>query len=275
MSSPLRSKHTAGIWFWLNWILTAAASFLVSFLFWNWLLVAKLGADLKTPGHAIAWIVAIFGTWLVILIPLMARKEKVMGHMDRQDESTVSWWLVWIALAIGSFFLAVWFWTPFIRDRFGSVKNPGVSLVWIVAVFGTWLVALIPLMVFMYCKVDQAYEEARIRREMRAEKFKDPVKIKAVFVEESRRRLSKALVEKLKRAPQTIKEGHLITAILKDGRKVENVFIASGKELLGIYDQEELTFEAEDITDFELTDLTHPPEFTQKTWLRLDGNGVT
>ena len=286
MATKLRSNNLEGIWFWLKWILLAIGGFTVSLLFWNWLLLDRLNANMNNPQVAIGWMVAVFGTWFVTLIPLMKKKETVMGHMDKQDESTVTWWLIWISLTIGSFFLAVWFWTPFIAARFGSIKNPTTAILWIIAVFGSWLVALTPLMILMYRKVDKAYEDARIRRELRAEKFsaegrirlqyggKDPVKIEAVFIEESKRQLSKHLTEKLKNVPQTIKGGHLVTAVLKDGRKIENVFIARRKELLGIYDQQELTFEPDDIINFELTDLTHPPDFTQKTWLRLDGNSA-
>jgi len=124
----------------------------------------------------------------------------------------------------------------------------------------------------MYWKVDKAYEDARIIREKKAEKFKDPIKIKAVFVKQSARKLPRAISKKLKNVPRTIRDGHLVTAILKDGRKMENVFIARSKELLGIYDQTELTFEGADLVDVEPTDIAHPPDFTQKIWLRLDGN---
>jgi hypothetical protein len=194
--------------------------------------------------------------------------------MDKQDESTVIWWLIWISLTIGSFFLAVWFWTPFIAERFGSIKNPHVTLVWIVAVFGSWLAALIPLMILMYWKVDKAYEDARIGREMRREKFKDKVKIKAVLIPESKRIVSKLIVERLKKIPHTIKGGHLITAVLKDGRRFENVFVSGRKEVLGIYGLDEMPFEAKDVVDFEPADLTRPPDFTQKAWLRLDGDSA-
>lgn len=274
MASPLKSNNAAGIWFWLRWILTTIGGFLVSFAFWNWLLFTKLGADFKNPGVAIAWLTAVFGSWFVILIPLMAKKEKVMGHMDKQDESTVTWWLIWISMTIGSFFVAVWFWTPFIAEHFGPIRNPGVSLIWIVAVFGSWLVALIPLMIFMYSKVDKAYEDARIRREGRREKFKDTVKIKAVLIPESKRKIPAELTERLKQERETIKGGHLVNLVLKDGRKIENAFVTGRKELLGLYDQDELTFEGNDIASLELADLTHPPDFTQKRWLRLDGNSA-
>ena len=274
MATKLKSNNLAGIWFWLKWIIVAIGGFTGSLFFWNWLLLDRLKANFNNPQVAIGWMVAVFGTWFVTLIPLMKKKETVMGHMDKQDESTVTWWLIWISLTIGSFFLAVWFWTPFIASHFGSIKNPTTSLLWIIAVFGSWLVILIPLMIFMYQKVDKAYEDARIRRESRTQKFSDPVKIKALYVDESKRQLPKALSEKLKNVPQTIKGGHLITAILKNGRKIENVFIARRKEILGLYDAETLSFDPEDIANFELTDLTHPPDFTQKIWLRLDGNSA-
>ena len=274
MATKLKSNNLAGIWFWLKWIALAIGGFTVSVLFWNWLLLDLLGADFKSPHVAISWMAAVFGTWFVILIPLMKKKEKVMGHMDKQDETTVTWWLIWITLTIGSFFAAVWFWTPFIASRFGPIRIPTNALLWLIAVFGTWLVALIPLMIIMYYKVDKAYEDARIRREVRAQKFQDPVKLRAVFVDESNRELSKDVARKLKKVPQTIRGGHLITAILRDGRRIENVFVARGKELLGVYDQGELTFKGQDIVDFESTDLTHPPDFTEKIWLRLDGNSA-
>ncbi len=276
MATKLRSNNIAGIWFWLKWILVAIGGFTGSLLFWNWLLLDRLKADFKNPQIAIAWMVAVFGTWFVTLIPLMKKKETVMGHMDKQDESTVTWWLVWISLTIGSFFVSVWFWTPFIAAHFGPVRNHTNSILWIIAVFGSWLVALIPLMIFMYYKVDKAYEDARINRELKAEKrkFQDPVKIKALYIEPNKRKLRLDVTEKLKKIPRTIKSGYLVTASLKDGRKVEHVFISDQKELLGVYDQQDLTFDAQDIVDLEATDLTHPPDFTQKIWLRLDGNSA-
>ncbi|MBI1978294.1 MAG: hypothetical protein HYS55_06035 [Candidatus Omnitrophica bacterium] len=297
MGSKLRSNNAAGIWFWFKWILLAIGSFTASVLFWNWLLLSQLKWDFKNPQAAIGWMVAVFGTWFIALIPLMKKKETVMGHMDKQDESTITWWLVWMSLTIGSFFAAVWFWTPFIAKHFGSIKTPANTMLWVVFVFGSWLVALIPLMTLMYWKVDKAYEDARIRRELRAEKFfrlsqrtdpssggegrirlqsggKDTVKIKAIYIAEEKRRIPKLISERLKKTPETVKGGHLGTAVLKDGRKVENVFISRRKEILGIYDQEELTFQANEIADFVPANLTQPPDFTQKTWLRLDGNSA-
>jgi len=186
--------------------------------------------------------------------------------------STIFWWLMWIVASIGSFFLAVWFWTPFIADHFGSIQNTGVTFIWIVAVFGTWLVALLPLMILMYWKVDKAYEDVRLRREAKQNtaKQENPYRIKSVPVEEVKRIIPKDLRNRLKKIPQTIRGGHLMTAILNDGRRIENVFIARKKVLLGVYNQQELTFQANDIIRLEPTNLENPPDFTQKGWLKFD-----
>src|SRR5205823_2536522 len=85
---------------------------------------------------------------------------------------TIFWWVVWITLTIASFFLAAAFWTPVIASKFGSIRETRTSVIWIVAVFGTWMAALVPLIIVMYSKVDKAYEDARLRREKAALRFK-------------------------------------------------------------------------------------------------------
>jgi hypothetical protein len=117
----------------------------------------------------------------------------------------------------------------------------------------------------MYQKVDKAYEDARIRRETAAQKFR------SLNIDRERRLLNPALRQKLRNAPETIQGGHLVNARLKDGREIPNLFIAGGEEILGIYDQENLPFEASEIFDIEQVDMTHPPFFTPTKWLRLDG----
>ncbi|PIQ87014.1 MAG: hypothetical protein COV74_02395 [Candidatus Omnitrophica bacterium CG11_big_fil_rev_8_21_14_0_20_45_26] len=276
MAQKLQTKNLQGIWFWLKWITIAIAGFTASIAFWNWLLLKRLGADVTEPRVTICWFIAVFGSWFLILTVLMKKKEKVMGHMDKQDEATVSWWLIWIGLTIGTFFLSVWFWTPFIAEHFGSIKESPNSIIWVIAVFGTWLIALTPLMIFMYQKVDYAYERARAMRQQKADlpRLDDPVKIRSILVDEKKRRIPEVLTEQLKKVPPTIKGGHLVTAILKDGRRIENVFIAKRKEILGLYDAQELLFDPQDIVSMIPANLDHPPDFTEKVWLRLDGNSA-
>ena len=89
----------------------------------------------------------------------------------QKSSQSVLWWVLWIVGTIAAFFIAAWIWTPLIARRFGSVQNTKTAIIWIGAVFGTWMVFLLPMIVVMYQKVDKAYEDARIRREKSAARF--------------------------------------------------------------------------------------------------------
>lgn len=194
-----------------------------------------------------------------------------------RSRSTVLWWIGWMLLAIGSFFVACFFWTPFIAEHVGSVKQEGVTILWVTAVFGTWMIFLLPLIVVMYRKVDKAYEDARIRRELAQiekagrEKESAPPSFRIQWVDPERRLLAGKLQAKVRRFPKAIRGGHLVTALLPDGRRVEHVYIADGKEVLGVYGLERLNFEIRDIVDLEPTDLHRLPDYQEEEWLRLDG----
>ena len=188
-----------------------------------------------------------------------------MAQNANKKDRTVLWWVLWITATILSFFAAHAFWTPWIAARFGSIRESSTALIWVAAVFGTWLVILVPLIVVMYQKVDKAYEDARIRRENAANRFR------SVYVDKERRLLPFPVREKLKGTPETIRGGHLVNARLKDGREISNLFIAGGEEILGIYDREDMPFEASEILDVEQVDMAKPPFFTPNKWLRLDG----
>ncbi len=183
----------------------------------------------------------------------------------KSGSQTVFWWIGWIVLTILSFFAAVAIWTPVISQRFGSIHQTRTAVLWVTAVFGTWMVILIPLMIVMYQKVDKAYEDARLRRENAQKRFR------SLLIEKSKRIVPNEVSEKLHSIQETIAGGHLVTAVLKDGRRIANVFITNRKEILGIYDASEMTFEGKDIVSVEITDMTHPPHFSLPQWLRLDG----
>ena len=183
---------------------------------------------------------------------------------NKKENQSVGWWIGWIVLTIGSFFVAAFFWTPVIAKHVGSVRETKASILWVAAVFGSWLIALIPLIIFMYRKVDKAYEDARLRREKMAGRFQ------STLIEKSKRTLSGGLSSKLKTWPETIPGGHLVNAVLKDGRRIPSVFVVEGKEILGIYNAKELNFEGKDISDLEPADLSKT-SFLAVNWLRLDG----
>lgn len=188
---------------------------------------------------------------------------------------TVAWWLGWIAATILSFFVSCFFWTRVIADHLGPIDKPGVTVWWLVAVFGSWIALLVPLIIVMYGKVDKTYEDARLKREAGTyQAVKAHLGVRCVSVDAERRQLKKELSEKLRRAPETLKRGHLVTAVLKSGRRVENVFVLDRKEILGLYGAEGLDFKTEDIADIVPVSPAAPlPDFKPERWLRLDGVG--
>ncbi|MDP3919991.1 MAG: hypothetical protein Q8R76_04195 [Candidatus Omnitrophota bacterium] len=189
----------------------------------------------------------------------MATKPKTTGTQ------TVFWWIIWITLTIASFFIGAAFWTPIIADHFGSIRGSKAAFAWVAAVFGTWLIVLVPLIIVMYQKVDKAYEDVRIRRENAALVFR------SISIDKAKRLLPAQLRDKIRGVPPSIERGHLVNVVLKDGRQIPNVFIADCKEILGIYDYTEYPFSGDEIHDIEVVDLAHPPQFRQSQWLRLDG----
>ena len=194
--------------------------------------------------------------------------------MKKNDSSTVFWWVGWISLTIVSFFISCYFWTGFIAAHAGNMQKPGVPILWVTAVFGSWMLLLVPLIIVMYSKVDKAYEDARIARETAVfNEAKEAFHIKSIYIENSKRLLNKHLTKKLKKMPEAIKRGHLVTAMLRDGRKIENVFVLNKKDVLGVYGVEDLSFEIGDIVDLEAANLDQLPDFKSKNWLRLDGVG--
>ncbi len=191
-----------------------------------------------------------------------AQKSKSKGTQ------TILWWVGWITLTIASFFVAAAFWTPVIAHHLGSVREAKPAILWVAAVFGTWMIFLVPLIIFMYQKVDKAYEDARIRREKNALHFR------SILVPAERRRIPEKISQKLVQVPETIDGGHLVDLTLRSGEKIPNVFVSDRREILGVYDARELTFDAADVTGLELVDMSKPPVFLTANWLRLDGATV-
>ena len=192
---------------------------------------------------------------------------------QKASSQSVLWWVLWITGTILAFFIAVWIWTPVIAARLGSIHNSRTAVIWVAAVFGTWMVILVPMIVVMYQKVDKAYDDARIRREKSAaqQSSQTTARFRSVLVEKSKRLLEPTVAAKLRKIPETVKGGHLVSATLKDGRKISNIFISNAQEILGIYDFTEMPFEGKEILDLEPADLDTAPPLLAPNWLRLDG----
>lgn len=270
----IKPRPKGGFYWWFLWIAISIGSFIFSAIFWTWFLNTLFG-EVRGTLMTLLWTGAVFASWLLTMIPIIRAKERYWNRLSSEDETHVTWWIGWMALTIASFFASAGFWTWFLAKNGGSVQNPATAKTWIFAVFGTWMVALVPLIVTMYQKVDRAYEKAREARERREESEPSQPRPKSIYLDPAKRSLDENLVRKLKRIPVTLKRGrdsgHLVTAVLKDGRKFQNVFVANGRELLGIYDYHNLPFEAKDIIDLEPADLDKVPAFSEQNWLRLDG----
>ena len=188
-----------------------------------------------------------------------------MTQKKKSGSRTIFWWVGWITLTILSFFAASALWTPWIAHHFGNIRETKTAVLWVAAVFGTWMIILVPLIIVMYQKVDKVYEDAQIQREKKANRFR------SAFIEKSKREILPDVVKKLEGLPETIAGGHLVTATLKDGRRIPHVFISDKSEILGIYNASEMDFEGKDVTAVEMTEMIPPPVLLTPQWLRLDG----
>jgi hypothetical protein len=73
----------------------------------------------------------------------------------------------------------------------------------------------------------------------------------------------------LKGIKPTLPNGHVVTAILPDGRRVDNVFILNSREVVGVYDRETLDFSPSQIRSVEPIPLDRLPAYEESLWLRL------
>lgn len=185
--------------------------------------------------------------------------------------TTVGWWLGWITLTIVSFFISCAGWTWAIARHYGTMDRPGAPLVWVAAVFGTWMVILLPLIVVMYRKVDQAYEDARIAREKAKEsKVLLASGVRFASVERALRTLPRDVTLKLKRVPWTLHNGHLVHLRLRDGSWMRNVFVLNRREIAGLYGSQARPFDASSAVDVQAADPSELPEAGGQGWLRLE-----
>ena len=192
--------------------------------------------------------------------------------MRKKQDNTVVWWVGWIVSTIVTFFVSSYFWTGFISNYVGDMDQKGVPLLWVASVFGTWMILLVPLIIVMYNKVDRVYEETRIGQdEVRENARRAASGIKFDPIPESERQLSQALAQKIKKMPWAInKRGNLLTVLLKNGQRIDNVFVVDHEEVVGVYGFEKAPFRVADIVDVIAADLQNLPNFETDRWLRFD-----
>lgn len=250
-----------GFKFWLGWILWFAGSFVLASIFWTALITFAFG---KIQGQelSITWAVSVFGSWFILLTPFMRKKEQIWKRLNQDQEKAVDAWRLGMSCFIGILIASALFWSFWFRAEITSAHK-GISGNWLKAVLGTWLLLLLPVLAYLYKKTDQILKAAIERQTQMGPKFKTQ------FVEKSKRILPDALSAKLENVPETMAKAHVINLILKDGRRITDVFILNRKEVLGIYNRDNVDFDISESSDLEpVSQLT---QYDEERWLRLDG----
>ena len=249
-----------GFQFWLFWILSFAGSFLLSATFWTWSIGRVLG-NLAQPEILVTWALAVFGSWFLILTPFMRKKERIWKRLNYDQEKATSAWLKGMGIFIALLIAVCFFWSWKLRESIAA--HSGFDGIWARNVFASWLVLILPFLIFLYKKADEIYKAALKRQTQFGPQFQ------TAFMDKAKRLLPEAMALKVQSFPETLRDGHVVNVVLKDGRKVPDVFVFRSQEILGIYNAERPSFEVTDIADLELVDQL--PAYEESKWLRLDG----
>ena len=259
MSSPGIFKDRYGFWFWLRWILWFAGSFVASAVFWTFFLI-KIFGKITGPELEITWSSAVFGSWFLLVIPFMRKKEQIWKRLNDDQEKAVDAWFQGMSILIAALVLDTLFWSLRMRE---AINAPGLDRAWIKNTGGTWLLALVPLAAFMYRRADVIF-----RRADQKQSYSPNYQRTVVPLEE--RTLSNEISQKLRSFPETLPHGHMVSVLLNDGRKISHVFIKYRREIAGVYDRSELGFRSSDIKDVDPTNAENWPVVEESKWLRID-----
>lgn len=250
-----------GFLFWLNWILWFAGSFVLAAVVWTTLVRAVFGR-IEGVELTITWSVGVFGSWLLLVIPFMRKKEEIWKRLNPDQEKAVDAWFKGMGLFIGLLIGSSFFWSVWMKDQLSPGETTSAG--WVKAVFGTWLAITIPFLILMYRQAENIFKSAVGRQTYQPA-------YRTVFMERSSRLLPSHLARKLAAMKPTLPGGHVMTVILKNGVRIPHVFMLHQNEVLGVYDRNELGFKMEDILDLEEIDKDQLPAYEDQRWLRLDG----
>ena len=252
-------KDRYGFLFWLRWILWFAGAFILAAMVWT-VLMRRLFGVIEGPELTMTWVVSVFGSWFILVIPFMRKKEQIWKRLNDDQEKAVDAWLLGMGVFIGLLVASLFVWSWLLRERTG---RDGFDPLWAQSVFVNWLVILLPFLILMYRKADFIFKTA-VERQTYSPTFR------TVSVERSKRLLPVAIVQKLKGIPATLKGGQVVTLLLKNGRKVPHVFVIDCQEILGIYDETKYDFNPMEISAVESIPSESLPAYEEKKWLRLD-----
>ena len=255
--------------FWLAWILTFVFSFVLIALFWTWIL-KRLFGTLQGPELTFTWILCVFGSWLILVIPFMRKKEQIWKRLNFDQETAVDLWLRMLGVLMAGWILTSLFWTwVYVGARSPrlGLGNPAPTdqVAWAKAVFSSWAIVLIPFLILAYRKADVLFAKAVIRQTAKTTPFQ------RTFVPRAERQLAPHFQTYLKSVPETLPQGHVVSVTLKQGRQIPHVFVFKTRDILGIYDQKDMDWKAQDITEMKVMDSHQLPAYEESKWVRLDG----
>jgi hypothetical protein len=254
-------KDRYGFLFWLRWIVSFAGSFILSGVLWTSLLAWIFG-PIRGEELLMTWAVAVFGTWFILVIPFMRKKEQIWKRLNDDQERAVDAWLTGLGFFIGLFVLSAFLWDLSMKERLLD-NAPGLDPLWMKAVFGTWLAILIPLLVWMYRSADRLFRTAN-ERQTYSPGFQ------AQWIEPKKRMLPESVSAKLRGYKPTLPGGHLVALTMKDGSQLSNVFVLLNGEVAGIYDYSLKVFDASQVTDIRSLSSEALPAYDESKWVRFN-----
>jgi hypothetical protein len=254
-------KDRYGFLFWLRWIVSFAGSFIVSAIMWTTLLSWIFG-PIRGEELLMTWAVAVFGTWFILVIPFMRKKEQIWKRLNDDQERAVDAWLTGLGCFIGLFVSSAFLWDVAMRERL-LLNERGIDPVWMKAVFGTWLAILIPLLIWMYRSADRLFRTANERQSYSPG-------FKAQWIDPKRRQLPEPLLAKLRGFRPTLPGGHLVRVTLKDGSSLAHVFVLLNGEVAGVYDYALKDFDASQVVDIRSLSSEILPVYDESKWVRFN-----
>src|SRR5437773_125999 len=105
-----------GFLFWLKWILWFAGSFIISAIFWT-LLIKGIFHEIKGPELTLTWAVSVFGSWFILVIPFMRKKEQIWKRLNSDQEKAVDAWLLGMGVLIGLLIASSFGWSFVFRSE--------------------------------------------------------------------------------------------------------------------------------------------------------------
>ena len=253
-------KDRYGFLFWLRWIVSFAGSFIVSAIAWTVILNRIFGA-VEAEELVMTWAVSVFGTWFILVIPFMRKKEQIWKRLNDDQERSVDAWLTGMGFFIGAFVVSAFVWGLVFKQRLLS-GTPGLDPVWMRAVFSTWVIILVPLLIWMYRSADRIFKTANERQ------TREPA-FQRQWVTPDRRLLPQALSEKLQKEKPTLSGGHLVKGRFKNG-DVWPLFILNGREVIGAYDYSKTDFDASQLIDVAVEEPVKLPIPDESRWVRFN-----